>query len=72
MDCLKQKPKHLNEKNYLCQWKCHINIVKGANYSFLVGPLTAEVRGGGILGLVFAGYVPLASQNPYPILAKSN
>ena len=23
--------------------------------------------GGGVLGLMFAGYVPLASQNPYPI-----
>ena len=22
---------------------------------------------GGLLGLIFAGYVPLASQNPYPI-----
>ena len=24
--------------------------------------------GGGVLGLMFAGYVPLASQSPYPIL----
>ena len=24
--------------------------------------------GAGILGLIFAGYVPLASQNPYPIV----
>ena len=23
--------------------------------------------GGGLLGFLFAGYVPLASQNPYPI-----
>ena len=23
--------------------------------------------GGGLLGLIFAGYVPLASQSPYPI-----
>ena len=23
---------------------------------------------GGILGLMFAGYVPLASQSPYPII----
>ena len=29
-------------------------------------------RGGeGVLGLIFAGYVPLASQNPYPIIFKS-
>ena len=25
-------------------------------------------KGGGVLGLIFAGYVPLASQNPYPII----
>ena len=25
-------------------------------------------RGGGILGSSFAGYVPLASQNPYPVI----
>ena len=24
--------------------------------------------GGGVLGLMFAGYVPLASQSPYPII----
>ena len=28
-------------------------------------------RGGGVLGLIFAGYVPLASQNPYPIIVYS-
>ena len=26
--------------------------------------------GGGVLGLIFAGYVPLASQNPYPIIVN--
>ena len=26
---------------------------------------------GGLLGLIFAGYVPLASQNPYPIIVYS-
>ena len=26
------------------------------------------VGGGGVLGLIFAGYVPLASQNPFPII----
>ena len=25
-------------------------------------------RGERVLGLIFAGYVPLASQNPYPII----
>ena len=27
--------------------------------------------GGGVLGLIFAGYMPLASQNPYPIIVNS-
>ena len=27
--------------------------------------------GGGVLGLIFAGYVPLASQSPYPIIVYS-
>ena len=27
--------------------------------------------GGGVLGLIFAGYVPLASQNYYPIIVYS-
>ena len=26
---------------------------------------------GGVLGLTFAGYVPLASQSPYPIIVYS-
>ena len=28
-------------------------------------------RGGGVLGLIFAGYVPLAFQSPYPIMVYS-
>ena len=27
--------------------------------------------GGGVLGLIFAGYVPLASQSPHPIIVYS-
>ena len=27
--------------------------------------------GGGFVGLIFAGYVPLASQSPYPIIVYS-
>ena len=27
--------------------------------------------GGGVLGLIFAGYAPLASQSPYPIIVYS-
>ena len=31
-----------------------------------------ESRGGGkVLGLIFAGYVPLASQSPYPFIVYS-
>ena len=29
------------------------------------------VGGGGELGLIFAGYVPLGSQSPYPIMVYS-
>ena len=28
-------------------------------------------RGGGVLGLIFAGYAPVASQSPYPIIVCS-
>ena len=28
-------------------------------------------EGRGVVGLIFAGYVPLASQNPYPIIVYS-
>ena len=30
-----------------------------------------EGVGGGVLGWIFAGYVPLASQGPYPIIFYS-
>ena len=30
-----------------------------------------DIPGGGVLGSIFAGYVPLASQNPYPIIVYS-
>ena len=29
-----------------------------------------DSSGGRVLGLIFAGYVPLASQSPYPIIAE--
>ena len=32
----------------------------------MLGPV-----GGGLRGLIFAGYMPLASQNPYPIIVNS-
>ena len=36
-----------------------------------VSQMTISPGGGGVLGLIFAGYVPLASQNPYPIIVYS-
>ena len=31
----------------------------------------AQGGGGGLLGLIFTGYVPLASHSPYPIIVYS-
>ena len=41
------------------------------NYSKMYGIEPLGVGGGGLLGSIFAGYVPLASQNPYPIIVYS-
>ena len=30
-----------------------------------------DIKPRGVLGLIFAGYVPLASQSPYPIIVWS-
>ena len=37
--------------------------------NFSNGPSLNETTG--VLGLIFAGYVPLASQSPYPIIVYS-
>ena len=37
----------------------------------IFGQIPRGGGGGGVLGSVFAGYVPLASQNPYPIIIYS-
>ena len=34
-------------------------------------PLYRDPGGGGMLGLIFAGYVQLASQSPYPVIVYS-
>ena len=36
------------------------------NFNVLV--IQGEGGGGGVFGLIFTGYVPLASQSPYPIV----
>ena len=33
--------------------------------------MVEDPGGGGVLGLIFAGYLPLASQSPYPIIVYS-
>ena len=38
----------------------------GFGIDIMLGPV-----GGGLLGLIFAGYVPPASFNPYPIIVYS-
>ena len=44
-------------------------VICGGDFNHLN---TKEPRGGGgVLGSTFAGYVPLASQNPYPIIVYS-
>ena len=43
------------EEKMLCD---HSQEIKGCKY---------RGRGGGLVGSIFAGYVPLASQSPYPI-----
>ena len=43
--------------------------MKGYQYSLdCSGFCRTLITWGGVLGLTFAGYVPLASQNPYPII----
>ena len=56
------------KKNYLCQWKCHINVVKGANYSFLVGPLTAGVGGDSLVS--FCWVCAAGFSEPLPHFSK--
>ena len=36
-----------------------------------IGIQGEDLEPGGLLGLIFAGYVPLASQNPYLIIVYS-
>ena len=40
-------------------------------YSTFLSRGAGRGGGGGVLGLIFAGYAPLASQSPYPIIVYS-
>ena len=46
-------------------WKALVGMAKGV---WRVATFAPGAGGGGVLGLMFAGYVPLASQSPYPII----
>lgn len=39
--------------------------------SFVQEVIMGGGGGGGLLGSIFAGYLPLASQNPYPIICST-
>ena len=45
-----------------------IILNKRSKADFTVAAVSSPAGGGGVLGLMFAGYVPLASQSPYPII----
>ena len=45
--------------------------IYGAKRDDLETSGTDSVPRGGVLGSIFAGYVPLASPNPYPIIVYS-
>jgi len=47
-------------QDFKAKWGARFGI------DIMLGPV-----GGGLLGLIFAGYMPLASQNPYPTIVNS-
>ena len=51
-----QPTRHANIEQYRVIAKANSQLIKGHD------------TGGGVLGLIFAGCVPLASQSPYPII----
>ena len=50
-------------------------ILKPGSHSLTKSPIHhsiyLESGGRGVLGLIFAGFVPLASQHPYPVIVYS-
>ena len=60
----RREPKRLNAKN-----TAHFIATQVIKLNHCVlSPLPTPRGGGRVLGLTFAGYVPLASQSPYPII----
>ena len=50
-------------------YSCPVSLVGSSKREFAKYRL--EGGGGGVLGLIFAWYVPLASESPYPIKVYS-
>ena len=55
-----QPTRHANIEQY--------RVIAKANSQLIKGHDTGAGEGGGVPGLIFAGYVSLASQSPYPII----
>ena len=51
----------------------HLKSIREANAIFIGYNVAVALKGGGggVIGLSFAWYVPLASQSPYPIIVYS-
>ena len=54
--------------NKLSRWT---KVLSGWSCSTEMLHTASPGKGGGFLGSMFAGYVPLVSQNPYPIIVYS-
>ena len=52
-------------------YSCPVSLVGSSKREFAEYRLEGGGAGGGVLGLIFAGYVPLASESPYPIKVYS-
>ena len=52
------------------KYRYHLTEIFDRNFR-TNGKCSGGGGGGGVLGLIFAGYVPLASQSPYPITVYS-
>ena len=57
-----QPTRHANIEQYRVIAKANSQLIKGHDTG------AGEGGGGGVLGLIFAGYVSLVSQSPYAII----